>query len=502
MPTEPSNFFLLLLWFTLVFHLIGAGGTSVSGEKKEIVPSEDYRVFVDGKQIFCYTAKVYDTRFTEGVETFKGNYDGTNSDWELPFSTVSYVCVNFIGEAEVEIHVRRCNFSEVAIRPMSLGISATVKDSVIRFKINKSTSITIEPGGRENKVLHLFANNPDKSKPSENDKNVIYFGPGVHEMQGINLKSDQTLYLDAGAYVYATNKKKENMPSLIFALNASNIKITGRGILDCSRLTTEYNTRKTTIFIGECNHVKIEGITLIGSTIWNTMLFKSSNIVVDNIHIISHFFNSDGINSVLCNNVTIKNCFLRQRDDGIVMKAFVPAQLQKQYNLKVDSSLKTSKVTVENCVLWSDWGYALGASYEIQEPVGHIAFRNCDIIHATHATELQGVIGVLVSDKNTVSDVLFENITIERSLKPIMKLDIKSTKWTKSSTLGNIRDIRFRNITYLGKEVHPVILDGYGENSTIEDILFENIVYNGQQVKSINNWNFKINRFVKGIQFK
>ena len=51
------------------------------------------------------------------------------------------------------------------------------------------------------RVLHLFTNPPEVDIPKRDDPDVFYFAPGVHDIEELELKSGQTLYLAGGAVV-------------------------------------------------------------------------------------------------------------------------------------------------------------------------------------------------------------------------------------------------------------------------------------------------------------
>lgn len=467
--------------------------------------AEDYVLKVNGKDVFCYEAKVYDTRYTEGM---------MYGELGLEYSTVAFAYFDFSGSVKVKIAVNY-NIESAVVRPLSNNIKPLVHKNTIEFTINKPGSYTIEPNGLDKRVMHLFAN-PIQEMPDPSDPNTIYFGPGEHVVNMISLEDNQTLFVDGGAVVYVDIGEDEvpyrteirsgiielfRYDHAIQAVNASNIKIKGRGIIDFGRVGKKYG-RKNPIHIGHCDNVEIEGVILRDATCWHLTLYRSSNVVVDNLKAISMNYNTDGICVVLSQNIHIKNCYFRQRDDGIIMKAMdtgnTDAFIEEVSNYPPAS---TSDVLVENCVLWSDWGYALGATYEIRNPIHDIIFRNCDIIHATHAVDLQGVLGVLVSDSSTVSNVRFENINIERSLKPLLKLEMRTTPWTVNPNLGNIRDIHFSNIRYLSGENQPVIFLGDSETSNITNVHLSELEFLGNLVKSYSDWDFIMNEHVNNIHF-
>ncbi len=468
--------------------------------------SEDYSLKVNGKDVFCYEAKVYDTRYTEGM---------IYGERGLEYSTVAFAYFDFYGSVKVKIAVSY-DIESAVVRPISHNIKPVVRNNTIEFTIHKPGSYTVEPNGSDKRVLHLFAN-PFQEKPDTDDPDIIYFGPGEHVVNTINLKNNQTLFVDGGAVVYVDIGEDETpyrtevrsgvielfrYDHAIQAVNASNVKIKGRGIIDFGRVGAKYG-RKNPIHIGHCDNVEIEGVILRDATCWHLTLYRSNNVVVDNLKMISMNYNTDGICVVLSQDVHIKNCFFRQRDDGIIMKAMDTGNTDAFIEeVSFYPPVSTSDVLVENCVIWSDWGYALGATYEIRQPVHNIIFRNCDIIHATHAVDLQGVLGVLVSDSSSVSNVRFENISIERSLKPLMKLEMRATPWTVNNDLGNIRDIHFNNIRYLSGEFQPVIFLGDSETSNITNVHLSGLEFLGKRIESVSDWNFVINEHVHNIHFE
>lgn len=467
---------------------------------------EDYQISVEGKEVFCYGAKVFDTRFTEGI---------LMGESEIKYSTVGFGYFDISGKVKVSIKVNR-EIASATIRPLSRNIEATVKDNTIEFYVEKPGALTIEPDGNEHRVLHLFVNPKEEAKPDPKDKNVLYFGPGEHVVNTIKLKSNQTLYVAGGAVVYFDafegdsiyrkeyRKRRQivldRYDHAIEAINAKNIKIKGRGILDFNRIIDKMG-RKNPIHTNNCDGVEIEGVIMRGANCWHATIYRSKNVVIDNIKELAAGYNTDGLNIVLSQNVHVKNCFLRQRDDGIVMKSMDTGNKDAFIVEVPQERTSTSNVLVEDCTIWSDWGYALGVTYETRMPVNNITFRNCDIIHATHAEPLQGVIGVLVADSDVVSNVKFENITIERALKPIIKLDQRVTAWTVNKDLGTIKDITFSNIKYLKGEAQPIIFNGFPGKGGIQNIKLNHLNFLGKDINSKEDWEFITNEYVSDVHF-
>jgi polygalacturonase len=188
----------------------------------------------------------------------------------------------------------------------------------------------------------------------------------------IRLKSNVDLHLvDSAKIVFSTNPNDYpivftrwegmelmNYSALIYAYGEQNIAITGNGILDGSasaktwwswnagRPSKQVNARnllhelmrkktdpKTRIF-GDgnflrpnfiqpynCKNILISGIKIINSPMWNVNPVLCENVTVDNVKIIAHGPNTDGVDPESCKNVLIKNCYFDTGDDCIAIKS-------------------------------------------------------------------------------------------------------------------------------------------------------------------------------------
>ena len=410
------------------------------------------------------------------------------------------------------------------IRPFSYKVQSEIKDNIISFKVPGPGKYTIEPNGNINHVLHLFVNPIEKEIPSANYPNVIYFGPGYHEIGSLDLKDNQTLYIAGGAVVHSVTEPDEKVyreefrngrgfaPHITFDRldhavkihNRKNVKIIGRGILCFSKLDAypdddSRSSRRSPIHVERSENIEISGIILRDGPCWNVSLYRSENCMVDNIKIISSGYNSDGINAISSQNITIEDCFLRQNDDSIVMKAmdtgnkdlFLTEPPEELPGGEVDN------IKVKNCVIWSDWGYALGATYEIRKPVKNVTFVDCDVINATYLTNT-GVLGILVSDVSNVTDVKFNNIRIERSNKALISLETRKTPWSVSESLGEIRNINFNNISLSGRELRPIRIKTF-EEGLIDGITFSDLQILNKNIKQQSDAEFIIQGNVSNI---
>lgn len=446
--------------------------------------SPAYEVYVNGKPLFVYDSPV----------------------------PASYAGFDLNGVAEIVIKTNR-DLKWVHIRPISAGITPVFKDSTIRFRIAQPCQLSIELNGLIKHPLFLFANPPEADKPARNDKNVFYFESGrVYYAGKIELKSNQTVYIEGGAVVVGVIK----------STGANNIRIAGRGILDGSynrkfndaliktgdrekiNADTVYRYERF-IELGRCSNVSIEGITLHNSTSWQVVPENCSNVVINNIKIISDQPSDDGIDVVHSKNVSIKNCFIRVKDDCVVIKAYLP----RTESLPVDS------VHVSNCVFWNGiWGNAIEIGFELDgADVKNIVFNNIDLIHVQDGAAMS----IHNAGTSIVSNVLFDDIRVEDANHKLIDLAIFRSRysqdgsqdeavWRKlylngawdgvlmvppdqqnyhASFRGHIRNIIFRNIRIIDGP-HPFsIFYGFGNAHLVQNILIENLQVYGRRIKSL-----------------
>lgn len=112
----------------------------------------------------------------------------------VKLASMSYF--DFDGEVEVSVTAHKEEIETARIRPLSYGITPQVSRNTLTFKLNSPHNLSIEVNGDIFHNLHLFANPIDRNnplKPGMNPKklkknrNLIYFGPGIHQLPGDTL---------------------------------------------------------------------------------------------------------------------------------------------------------------------------------------------------------------------------------------------------------------------------------------------------------------------------
>jgi polygalacturonase len=370
------------------------------------------------------------------------------------------------GPAKVTISVNDL-IASAKILPTSFGIIPKIKGKTLTFDVDKPQHITVEINGDHIRSLHLFVNPEETDIPDPNDPNVIYFGPGIHEITSVPVGDNQTVYIAGGAIVRGflpENDTAKAKPS--FVLKGKNITFRGRGIFDQGQIPRMKGRQTMSVNV---DGFKLEDVILCNSSTWTVSLRNCNDVHIDNLKLFGHRANSDGIDITACIDVLVENCFLRTWDDLIVVKTLRGVTQDAR------------RIHVRKCVLYNEIAHALSIGAELTRNVEDVLFEDCDII-GDHGREW--TLRIYHTDAATVKNVRFENIRIEESVQ-FASLWINSAIWTTDTARGHIEDVVFKNITVNNKgyQLHKDFeFLGYDADHAIKNVLIDNVVINGRKV--------------------
>ena len=404
------------------------------------------------------------------------------------------------------------DFTDVKIRPLSRNVAIKRDGRTVTFDIIRPGGYSVEFDGYHNN-LHVFADPKDSGSPQSVvaaqktlPPNAIVFGPGVHDIGIRTLKSGDTVYIDPGAIVYGG----------FHASNVTDIAVLGRGILDAGRIKEKIlfpatgdgheavkNAKRWHTFdFRNCRNIKIDGIVIRDSLLYNIAMWGCEDIAVSNVKIVGQWrFNTDGIDLHNCRRAKVTDCFARTYDDTFCFKA------HEGYGNCEDC-------VFERCVAWNDWGKAFEVGVECRaEHLRRLVFRDCDCIHSVSWT-----MDVSNVDYGRVSDVTFDNIRVEKD-DPMPASQLQATdaspfdptkglkapprlfcgivhfhheyskenggKWSGG---GHIDGVTIRDVDVITDGRKPLIMFGaIDANHRPENIVFENLKVNGVAVNEGNS---------------
>ena len=130
---------------------------------------------------------------------------------------------DFAGAVEVSVTCNRGGIQTARVRPRSFGITPEVSGNTLAFSLAQPRNLSVEVNGDIFHNLQLFANPIEESRPDPGDPNVIYFGPGLHQLEGgiLRAPSGKTVYLAGGAVVRGR----------ILISGVENVRVLGRGLI-------------------------------------------------------------------------------------------------------------------------------------------------------------------------------------------------------------------------------------------------------------------------------
>jgi len=381
-----------------------------------------------------YCARVLNRRGGNAVETC-----GTT---QFSFGGAVEVCVEFLGGS----------IDSARIRPLSLGLKPAVEGNRLRFRLNQPENLSVEVNGDIYHNLLLFAN-PMPQAPRKAD---IVFRPGVHQLPGDSLVigSNTSVWIDGGAIVKGQ----------IVVKDAENVRISGRGYVDCPS--------REGIYLERSRNVMVEGVATSQVPCGNC-----DDVTIDNVKVVSFRSWGDGFNTFASSNITYRHCFARTSDDCTTVYATRKGFVGSSRN-----------ISMTDCVLWADIAHpifiGLHGNVERPDTVENLTYRDIDILgQCEQQVDYQGCLAIGAGDLNLVRDVLFEDIRIE-SIACGQILNLRTTHNQKYCLAPGraIENITFRRVTYTGPLPNLSIVAAHSPENPIRGLHFQDFTLNGRHI--------------------
>ncbi|MEW6226811.1 MAG: discoidin domain-containing protein [Bacillota bacterium] len=420
----------------------------------EGVPSAtDREVFVNGRRLFVYDTEV-----------------NLNRTWAtrptLETTPVTYFDFGG-GPVTITVRVPGTKIESVAIRPLSLGIVPAISGETITFTLENPAKLTVEINGEIRRALHIFANPLEINPPKRGrDPGVIYFGPGVHNVGRIDVASEQTVYIAGGAVVHGW----------IHPTGASNVRIMGRGIIDGS-VYDRWGDTVNPISLRYCRNAIVDGICIFNPAAWTLEVYRSTNVWINNVKIISARPNGDGITVQSCTNFMATDCFVRSWDDSLVVKGY-------------DGGVRS--IAFEDIQIWTDLAQSCEIGYECRTDIMEdIYFRRITVMHNFH----KPVLSIHNSDTALIRNVHYEDITVEDAQMGqgdgwnyLIDLWIGPSQWSQSGReRGWIENVYFKGIKVISGKMPMSRICGWDEAHIIKGVHLDDVTILGVPVTDITS---------------
>ena len=307
---------------------------------------------------------------------------------------------------------------------------------------------------------------------------TVYLPPGKHLSGPITLKSNVTLYLDAGATLLGSELLEDygNVRHLVFASEASNIAIAGEGTIDGSGQVfwpTPQRRPGGAVELVACKMVRIRDVTIQNSPSWSLHVYGCENVSIRGVSISNDFSgpNTDGIDVTSCSDVTISDCRISTGDDAIVLK-----NLTRGHGPETKRSCRN--ITVTNCVISSHCnGFKIGT--ESERDFENITFSNSVVFmndpKQPDEPRVRGIAGVAVEmvDGANLSNVVVSNIVVKNFHAAVFIRLGNRGRNQPVPTPGTLRHVSIDNLVAVGTVVTSSITGLPGHN--VEDVSLSNI---------------------------
>ncbi len=371
---------------------------------------------------------------------------------------------------------------------------------------------------------------------SEIGGGTLYFPAGTYLTGPIHLKSNIVLNLEAGATLLFSDHFDHYLPfvasrwegtnvnnfsPLIYAYEAENITITGRGKIDGqgkkwwesffdiwknhkedkTKWQLEFEKQNPDILRPDlpgmielgflrppfiqfmyCSNIKIEGITIVNSPFWTVNPQFCDHLTVDGVTINNPPSpNTDGINPESCRNVHISNCHISVGDDCITIKS----GKDRDGRLR---NVPCENITISNCTMLNGHGGVVIGS-EMSGGVKKVTITNCVFQGTDRGIRIKSARG----RGGVVEDIRVSNIILKDLKREAFTLNLfyqKSDPEPFSERTPVFRNIHYSNVTGTAKQ--SALIVGL-EESPVENISFNDIrlsTQTGFQVKDARDISF------------
>ncbi|MBI5085214.1 MAG: hypothetical protein HZB13_11525 [Acidobacteria bacterium] len=308
---------------------------------------------------------------------------------------------------------------------------------------------------------------------------TVLIPPGRHLTGTLVLRSNVRLLLEPGAVLLGSTRLADYpvMPGafrgytnnytdkcLIFAEDADNVFIEGRGTIDGQGKAFQgpYKVRPYMIRVINCRNVGVADVTIRDSPMWVQHYLGCEGVAIRGITVRSYVnANNDGIDIDCSSRVRISDCDIASGDDAIVLKS--------------TSSRACRDVAVTNCVLTSACNaFKLGT--ETNGGFEDIVFSNSTI----YDTRLAGIALEMV-DGGLMDRVAISNVTLRNTGAPLfVRLGDRARPFVDGGSRqppGRLRNVTISGVRATGGSRTGCAISGIPghpiENLTLRDIRLE-----------------------------
>lgn len=446
-----------------------------------------------------------------------------------PEMQVHYAHCSVQGTANVSVAVSE-SVSSYTLSPKSRNITSTKNGNTITFSSGPNYLI-LAPSGKE--LLFIFLDPPETDAPKLGDanvknladytvdntggtlvtskiqsainaasgatQNILYVPPGRYKVGELWLKSNMTLYLAGGAILYGSSSTSdfntgsggvniEGMQHALIRMNqVKNAKLLGRGAIDGNgHAIRAAGLNASVLKIDQSSDITVDGIVSRDSSYWNTLIYRSDAVTIQNYKLIncrpnSGYNNTDGVDFDETTNSKLYNAFLYTGDDGMATK-----------NEEASGTINTKNITHEKIVVYNNSGGCKVGTKTMGQTMDSIVFKDIDLVKAGRGLVIDG------ADTAVVQNTTYQDVRIEAADSSLVDVQNNSLpSWRTAAGQTVIKETFFTNVS---ADVRKAInLHGMSSSINITGVHFSNFKIQGT---AITQSNLSTNSYVSGITFQ
>lgn len=338
-------------------------------------------------------------------------------------------------------------------------------------------------------------------------QNILYFPPGKYKVGELWMKSNVTMYLACGAVLYGSGTTGDfNTGSgginiegaqhgFIRMYQIKNAKILGRGVLDSNgKAIRAAGLNANLLKIEQSSNILIDGITSRDSSYWNTLIYRSDQVTIQNYKVINcrptsggtAYNQTDGVDFDESTNGKLTNAFLYTGDDGMATK-----------NEEASGTVNTKNIVHEKVVVYNNSVGGKIGTKSMGQSMDGVVFKDIDVVKAGRAMTIEAY------DTALVTNTTYEDVRVEAA--DSMLINIASDQppdWREAANTSVVKDTYFINISSDVKKT--INLHGRSSSVNINGVHFKNLTVQGKAVTSQtdSDASWSINSYVSNITFE
>jgi hypothetical protein len=489
------------------------------------IPSEAYRVTVDGQPVFTHHFLTYDQ-----------------------FNWMDYASFSMTGKVRVTItnlvsdrKLLTCN-----IRPLAYGIQPQINGNTASFELDRPRYLVLffnDEASFHATGLMLFAEPPEKNAPKLGDPNVVniqsyqvdgtgksletakinraiedvsgrpgggvlFFPPGVYLSGTILMKSNVRLYVDAGALIRGSTKSADYpsppvppgarpLQAFVIFDNVENASLAGRGAIDMDgyprlwhdfqpdtsdgrardadgKVLDPHGTGIRGYVVNNSRNISFQDLLLLRSAYWTVHVTGSENFSTRNIKIVNRKqqYHDDAYDFSGTNHILIEDGFAMTMDDTFALYGGRDA--------RTGAAKGIEDLVVKGFVNYT-YTSALAIGYGSAPAVKHLRFEDVHFVttHNKFAVWIQLTPSYFVGRGYVAGSRPSKNASLD---------DFRFVRCTFENDGGHIyidggdnplTNFAFEDCTFY-KATKPALLMG----QRVAEVLFKNVKINGTAIEN------------------